>query len=146
MRSATVGRTREGSVFAAEWQRRETAKQPFIVRRADGKPFALAGIWERSTTTDGEIIDTCAVITGDAKGAVAGIHDRMPLIVPPIDYARWLDAGEKDLADLLVPTAEALVSYAVSTLVNSPANDDPRCIEPVAVAAERIGDPCLHRP
>jgi putative SOS response-associated peptidase YedK len=122
-----------------EWQRRDTAKQPFIVRRADRKPFALAGIWERSTTTDGEIIDTCAVLTGEAKGAVSEIHDRMPLIVPASDYARWLDAGEKDLADLLVPTAEALVSYAVSTLVNSPANDDPRCIEPVAAGAEIKG-------
>jgi putative SOS response-associated peptidase YedK len=63
----------------------------------------------------------------------------MPLIVAAIDYARWLGAGEKDLVDLLVPTAEALVSYAVSTLVNSPANDDPRCIEPVTAGAEMKG-------
>ena len=122
-----------------EWERRDKGKQPFVVRREDGKPFALAGIWERSTTTEGEVVDTCAVITGDAKGAVAAIHDRMPLIVPATDYARWLDAGEKDLADLLVPTAEALMSYAVSTLVNSPANDDPRCIEPVVAGAEING-------
>jgi putative SOS response-associated peptidase YedK len=50
-----------------EWERRDKGKQPFVVRREDGKPFGLAGIWERSTTTDGEVIDTCAVITGDAR-------------------------------------------------------------------------------
>jgi putative SOS response-associated peptidase YedK len=119
-----------------EWEKRDNVKQPFIVRREDRKPFALAGIWERSATTDGEIIDSCAVVTGDAKGVVAEVHDRMPLIVPAVGYTRWLDPGEKQLADLLVPTAEALVSYPVSTLVNSPANDDPRCVEPVAAEGE----------
>ncbi len=115
-----------------EWQQRDKAKQPFVVRREDSKPFALAGIWQRSATADGQVIDSCAVITGDAKGPLTELHDRMPLIVPVAGYARWLDPRGTDLADLLVPTAERLVAYPVSTLVNSPANDDPRCIEPIA--------------
>jgi putative SOS response-associated peptidase YedK len=122
-----------------EWQRREKVKQPFLIRRKDGKPFALAGIWERSTTTDGEVVDSCAVITGEAKGAVTELHSRMPLIVPVTGYARWLDPGGADLADLLIPTANGLVTYPVSTLVNSPANDDPRCIEPAAAGGELKG-------
>ena len=122
-----------------EWQRRDKAKQPFLIRREDGKPFALAGIWERSTTKDGELMDSCAVITGEAKGAVLELHGRMPLIVPAAGYARWLDPNGKDLADLLVPAADALVTYPVSTFVNSPNNDNPRCIEPVLEGAELKG-------
>jgi putative SOS response-associated peptidase YedK len=110
-----------------EWQRRGTQKQPFLVRREDGKPFALAGIWER--TPEGE--DTCAVITGPAQGVVAQLHDRMPIVVPPEGYDRWLDPNERKPLDLLQPDASQLVSHPVSKAVNSPANDDPRCVEPV---------------
>jgi putative SOS response-associated peptidase YedK len=115
-----------------EWQKRDKVKQPFFVRREDSKPFALAGIWDTSITSHGEVIDSCAVITGDSKGAMAELHNRMPLIVPATGYARWLDPSGKELTDLLVPSALGLVTYPVSTLVNSPANDDPRCIEPIA--------------
>ncbi len=122
-----------------EWMRRDKAKLPFFVRRQDGKPFALAGIWESSTRADGESVDSCAVITGEAQGVVVGLHDRMPLIVPTVGYARWVDPSGRDLADLLVPSAAGLVTYPVSTLVNSPANDDARCIEPVAEGSEPKG-------
>jgi putative SOS response-associated peptidase YedK len=97
------------------------------VHREDRKPFALAGIWER--TPDGE--DTCAVITGQAQGVVAELHDRMPIIVPREAYERWLDPDERKPLDLLAPNAAELVSHPVSKAVNSPKNDDPRCIEPV---------------
>jgi putative SOS response-associated peptidase YedK len=110
-----------------EWQRRGKKKQPFLVRREDGQPFALAGIWDRSE--DGE--DTCAIITGAAQGVVAQLHDRMPIIVPREARERWLDPGERAPTDLLKPDASELVSHAVSPAVNSPKNDDPRCIEPV---------------
>jgi putative SOS response-associated peptidase YedK len=119
-----------------EWQRRDKAKQPFFVRREDGKPFALAGIWDRSTAHDGEVTDSCAVITGDARGAMSALHHWMPLIVPATGFARWLDPGGRELVDLLVPDANGLVAYPVSALVNSPANDNPRCIEPMADGAE----------
>jgi putative SOS response-associated peptidase YedK len=122
-----------------EWQRRDKVKQPFFIRREDSKPFALAGIWDSSITSHGEVIESCAVITGDSKGAMTELHNRMPLIVPATGYARWLDPSGRELADLLVPSATGLVTYPVSTLVNSPANDDPRCIEPVAEGAELKG-------
>ena len=114
-----------------EWKRTGQAKQPYVVRREDRKPFAMAGIWNRSTTEDGELIDSCAVITAEAKGVVAGLHDRMPIIVPPTGYARWLDVHVQDVTDLLGPRADGLIAYAVSMLVNSPQNEDPRCVEPV---------------
>ncbi len=122
-----------------EWQRRDKAKQPFLVRRRDGKPFALAGIWEPATTAHSAANDACAVITADAIGTVAELHDRMPVIVPSASYARWLDPNGTGLAELLRPTAEDLVAYPVSPRVNSPANDDPRCIEPMEEGAGPTG-------
>lgn len=73
-----------------EWKAEGKTKQPFRVCRPDGKPFALAGIWQHTTTDDGEVLDTCAIITGPANGVVAPLHDRMPLLVPSGGYERWL--------------------------------------------------------
>jgi putative SOS response-associated peptidase YedK len=114
-----------------EWQREGKLKKPFLVQRPDKRPFALAGIWDRSTTVDGEVIDSCAVITRDAEGDIAKLHDRMPLILAPEDYAPWLDSRTENAVKLLRPAGMALVLYAVNPIVNSPANDDARCIEPV---------------
>jgi putative SOS response-associated peptidase YedK len=55
----------------------------------------------------------------------------MPVIIDPADYDRWLTASEPP-ADLLRPyPAEAMKGFPVSTLVNSPKNEDPQCIEPI---------------
>lgn len=109
-----------------EWKHSGKRKQPFLVRREDGKPFALAGIWK--TAPEGE--DTCAVITGDAQGVVAALHNRMPIVVRPENYDRWLDP-EQSAAELLVPDASELASHPVSDRVNSPRQDDPGLIEAV---------------
>jgi putative SOS response-associated peptidase YedK len=115
-----------------EWTHQGKTKQPFRVSRPDGKPFALAGIWQHTTTDDGEIVDACAIITGAANGVVAPLHDRMPLMVPSRGYDRWLshEAGTPELLQLVETDASALISYPVNPIVNSAQNDDPRCIEP----------------
>jgi putative SOS response-associated peptidase YedK len=117
-----------------EWRRLGKTKTPFLLRRPDGEPFALAGIWDRAVTGDGEIVEGCAVITTPARGVVRELHDRMPLVLPPDRFAPWLDGGLKDVSPLLEPAPVDFVARAVSTAVNSPANDDPRCVEPVAHA------------
>lgn len=117
-----------------EWKREGKVKRPFLVRRPDKKPFALAGIWDRSTTSDGEVIDSCAIITRGAAGATAELHDRMPLILAPDQYAHWLDSHTKKGAELLTAADVELVVHPVGPRVNSPANDDARCIEPVEAA------------
>jgi putative SOS response-associated peptidase YedK len=104
-----------------EWQRVGKRKQPFYLRREDGQPFALGGIW------DGE---GCAVITAPARGVAAELHDRMPVLLPPDAYERWLDPDAKQLFELMAPDGRELCAYAVSTAVNNPANEDPSCIEP----------------
>ncbi len=119
-----------------EWQRREKLRQPFAIRRADRRAFALAGIWSAYVTSEGEVVDCCAIITGPATGVVAPLHDRMPLIVPPAARTAWLaaDTRASDLFHLMRADATELETYPVSALVNSPLNDVPMCIERTHVA------------
>jgi putative SOS response-associated peptidase YedK len=125
-----------------EWQRHgKKASLPFVVRRADGKPFALAGVWDRWVSKDGEVIESCAIVTQPARPPVDAIHDRMPLVLSPARWAQWLDAGTTSaeaLAPLLAPQAPDLVAYAVSTHVNDPRHDDPACQEPSPVQQQSL--------
>lgn len=113
-----------------EWRRQGKTGTPFLLRRSDGRPFALAGIWNRTITADGEVLDACAIVTRVAVGAVAELHDRMPLIVPPDHYDVWLDGRAHDTPALVEAADVPLVAHAVGRAVNDPRNDDPRCIEP----------------
>ena len=117
-----------------EWQRRERGKQPFYIRMRDGRPFAFAGLWERWEPPDGAAVETCAILTTGANAILAPIHDRMPVIMPPGGYDRWLDPAIRDpdsVTPLLVPfPPEMMIAFPVGTRVNAPSNDDPGCVEP----------------
>jgi putative SOS response-associated peptidase YedK len=77
-------------------------------------------------------VRTFAIITTIANELVSAIHDRMPVILHPDDYDRWLSNAEPDPRDLLVPyPAEPMTMWPISTRVNSPANDDPEVLTPV---------------
>jgi len=123
-----------------EWQRAgKQASQPFFVRRADRGPFALAGIWERWVGRDGEVIESCAILTQPARPPVQAIHDRMPILLEPDAWDRWLDPDLTQVATLeplLQPRQPALVASPVSSIVNDPRHDDPRCQEPAAQPAQ----------
>ena len=110
-------------------------KQPYFFTAKDGKPLAFAGLWE-TWEHEGEVLDTCAILTTDANELAAPVHNRMPVILPAVAHDRWLTLGNQDVAslqDLLRPyPAEALSCRKVGTLVNNPRNDNPRCIEPAA--------------
>jgi putative SOS response-associated peptidase YedK len=117
-----------------EWSRRGDSKRPFYFHMRDGEPFAIAGLWER-WEGEGEVLETCTLLTTGANDLLAPYHDRMPVIVRPEDYDLWLDVGVKgaELLNLLRPYShEGMGAYAVSPLVNSPSNDDPRCVESIA--------------
>jgi len=96
--------------------------------------MGFAGVWERWQLPGTEPIHSVAIITVDANEGIRDLHDRMPAIVPAADRKAWLDAETplQDALRLLKPYEEALEAYPVSTLVNSPANDEPGCIEPVS--------------
>lgn len=131
----TALRQRRGAVLADgfyEWRQAPGGKQPYHIHLPEYRPFVIAGLWERWTRGP-EPITSFAIITTEANDAVAKIHARMPVILPPDDYRLWLDAEESDperILPLLRPWAgEELVTTPVSRLVNNPANDVADCIK-----------------
>jgi putative SOS response-associated peptidase YedK len=122
-----------------EWKaiKGHRAKQPYAIAMKDGPPFGIGGIWENwKEPASGEWIRTFAIITTDANQLVAAIHDRMPLILAPGDYARWL-GDEPDARDLMRPfPAGPMRMWPISTRVNKPENDDPSIVEPVELATD----------
>lgn len=118
-----------------EWQKTEAKKkQPYFIAMKDGKPFAFAGLWERWKDAEGKRIESCTIVTTTANEAVKPIHDRMPVILPAADYAKWLDPKPRDpgeLVEMLRPyPAEAMTTRAVGLHVNNARFDDPQCLEP----------------
>src|ERR1700747_1367616 len=111
-----------------EWKaiKGQRAKQPYAIAMKDGSPFGLAGIWENGRDpASSEWIRTFAIITTDSNELVADIHDRMPVILAPADYARWL-SEEPDPRDLMRPfPAHLMRMWPISTRGNKPENDDP---------------------
>ena len=126
-----------------EWKVTPGGKQPMHVGRKDRAPFGFAGLFERWLAADGAVLDTCTILTTSANELLRPIHDRMPVIVAPENYARWLDAANLDVTDLFAPfPSDAMTWHPVSTRVNAVRNDDPSLIVPVAarVATDALKD------
>ncbi len=119
-----------------EWTKEGDRKVPYWIHSPDRGPLSLAGLWERWEGKEQEPVYSFAIITVDANERVRPLHDRMPAIVRPEDRHVWIDKGVpcEDAMALLKPYEGELNAHAVSTLVNSPANDVPDCIEPVTDA------------
>ena len=100
-----------------------------------GGVFALAGLWEHWLGADGSEIETMAILTTAGNADVAHIHDRMPLILSPLDFDRWLDCrsgSAEHIIDLLAaPRSGQLVTIAVSPKLNNTRAEGPDLIEPV---------------
>lgn len=113
-----------------EWQRvdRKT-KQPYYFQLANKQPFAFAGLWER-WQGNGDVVETCTILTTQANELLQPIHDRMPVIIDPEDYDRWLEPTlVPDHQALLHPYDAALMQgYRVSDLVNRATNESPDCV------------------
>jgi len=116
-----------------EWRKEGAVRQPYMVTLRDGGPFAFAGLWERwrPAPGSGEVLETCTIITTDANRRLREIHPRMPVILQRDAYDAWLAGEDVPLAPY---PAGDMTAHPVSTLVNRPANDDPRCVEPIAPA------------
>jgi len=103
--------------------------QPYLIRRRDGAPLALAGLWETWTGPNGEEMDGACVLTTHATDFMRAVHDRMPVILDPQDFERWLDSDACDAQEahqLCAPLAnDVLEMWPVSTAVNKVANDEP---------------------
>lgn len=108
-------------------------KRPHFAVSRDEPLLALAGLWERWRAPSGEWRETFVLVTADAQGELARIHDRMPLLVPRAAHALWLDP-RSSLADLAVLAAAppAVVVRPVGFGVNDVRNDGATLVEPVA--------------
>src|SRR5512134_286545 len=116
-----------------EWQVVAGRKQPWYIRPADAPLFGFAGIYTLHRTAQGDA-GTVAILTTGATASTRDIHDRMPVILSPEAYARWLDpaADKEALLPLLGPYApERVACHPVSTRVNAVRNDDESCIAPL---------------
>jgi putative SOS response-associated peptidase YedK len=115
-----------------EWQQQQKKKQPFYFRMNDEHPFAFAGLWEHWKSGDGEVINSCTILTTEPNDLMRPVHNRMPVIIDPKDYDLWLDTEVKTpelLQPLLHPySAEEMTAYPVSTKVNKPVNDSAELI------------------
>jgi len=115
-----------------EWKviRGARAKQPFAIAMKDASVFGLAGLWENwKNPKTGQWERTFVIITAPSNDLVGQIHDRMPAILKPESYERWL-GPESDPHDLLVTfPSEPMVMWPISTRVNSPDNDDPSLLD-----------------
>lgn len=112
---------------------KKARKTPFYMFRFDGEPLFVAGLWSvwKPEQAAGPLL-TCTIITTDAVGELAEIHDRMPLVVDEKDWDRWLDPDEPAATELLAapPDIRGIAIREVSTLVNNVRNNGPQLIEP----------------
>jgi putative SOS response-associated peptidase YedK len=138
-----------------EWKTDGDRKQPYLFRREDGAPFAIAGISD-FYDTDGGIAQACAVLTTSGSAFMRQFHERMPVIVPEAAWDRWLDRTVTDaaaVADLLKPPPDDfLIAVPVSARVNSPRNNDAECtaaigpsIQPASRAPWNARPPLISR-
>ncbi|HUG93913.1 MAG TPA: SOS response-associated peptidase [Planctomycetaceae bacterium] len=119
-----------------EWKKSGgKTNQPYQIGLQDGRPFAFAGLWEH-WAREGDEIESCTILTTDANELVAGLHDRMPVILDETAYDRWLDPELDDrdeLESLLLPfPARRMKAWPVSTVVNNPRNETPECLDPLS--------------
>jgi putative SOS response-associated peptidase YedK len=136
-----------------EWQRGPEHKQPYYTHYSDGSSLAMAGLWEYwkpKDDPDNEYPDglvTATVLTTEAVGPLAQIHDRMPLVLPREAWDAWLDpdrrADDDAVASLVAPPSldliEKLELRPVSPLVNSVRNNGPQLLE--ALPPEEVREP-----
>jgi putative SOS response-associated peptidase YedK len=117
-----------------EWKKVGGRKQPCFFALAGKEPFAFAGLWETWHDADGSALNSCTILTTKANDSIRAVHHRMPVILMPDAYEKWLDQtlqnpGEVEIL-LQNNTAPALIGFPVSTYVNNPQHVGPKCIEP----------------
>lgn len=122
-----------------EWAKKGKARQPFYIHRADGRPPAMAGLWEHWQDPHGNELETCTILATQANAMISPLHERMPVILEPEDWERWLKPGSMrgdsvELRQLMRSAAEGVLSlHPVSSQVNSPGVDTPDNLKPVEI-------------
>jgi putative SOS response-associated peptidase YedK len=115
-----------------EWQASDQGKVPQYIQLRTGGLFAFAGLWSEWDSGK-EILRTFTIITTTANRELESVHHRMPVILMPQDYDKWLTSSSQEFQGLLKPLGEGLLDhYEINKTVNSPKNDSEECIAPVS--------------
>lgn len=123
-----------------EWTKDGEARLPWYITRADGAPMVMAGVWQVWHGPEDARLVTCAVVTTAAIGAMAGLHDRVPVILEPDDWPLWLGEAGHGAARLMRPLPDgALRFHRVGLAVNSNRAEGPELIEPLIEPPEGPG-------
>ena len=110
-----------------EWRREGGTKTPHYIQLSGGEPIGFAGLYD---VWNDEVL-SCTILTTTPNELMATLHDRMPVILSPDDYDRWLDPGVTDpseVADLLEPYPGKMTAHVVSSAVNNPRNNAPELV------------------
>ncbi len=125
-----------------EWTGRAGHKVPHLIRRPGADLMAFGGLWEHWLAADGSEFETMAILTVDANPTVAAIHDRMPVIIPPENFERWLDCrpgSAVGIGDLLAAEPpDRLEILALSPRVSNSRNEGPELWTPVEPPPKRL--------
>jgi putative SOS response-associated peptidase YedK len=118
-----------------EWQLRpDGSKQPYRLALEGGIPFVMAGLWACNTRFTAEPMETFCIVTTQASSRCNDIHPRMPVILDCEHHQQWLDGSSQSsgmVEAMLRPYEKELSVIPVSRIVNSPANNGPKCIAPL---------------
>ncbi|MFO0800016.1 MAG: SOS response-associated peptidase [Gemmataceae bacterium] len=118
-----------------EWRKNHPGKDPHLFRLASDEPFAFAGLWDVwHPAAGGKPILSFCILTTEPNELLKQLHDRMPVILRPDEFGRWLDpgAGTAGVRPLLDPyPADEMTAVPLTTRINSPRNDDAACLEPL---------------
>jgi putative SOS response-associated peptidase YedK len=113
-----------------EWKAEGKLKQPYCISLPE--PFVMAGLWESWKSPDGSILRTCCVITTGPNAVMQPIHDRMPVIISPEHWCRWLSASVEEVVELIRPyPADHMHAWPVSRRVSKTVEDDAELIEAI---------------
>jgi putative SOS response-associated peptidase YedK len=120
-----------------EWRKMGTVKRPYCFEVGEGDVFALAGSLDEWRSPEGQIIESCTILTTTPNALVADLHDRMPVIVEPAKYDLWLDPDVTDfesIRDVLKPYDAGLMRrYPVSRKLNNSKIDDVESAAPIVL-------------
>lgn len=113
---------------------------PHFFQLDGGQPFAFTGLWDRWRSPDGTLVERCTLLMTNANALLRPIHHRMPVILGPEGYARWLDleiTQPDQVRDLLkLYPAEHMTAFPVTKYMNNLRHDDPQCGNPANAAED----------
>ena len=115
-----------------EWQREGKQRIPYHIHLEDREPFAMAGLWERWNSPQGDSLESCTILTTTPNKVMEPLHDRMPVILAQDQIATWMNSSTSvgELKSMTLPyPADQMHAYPVSSLVNSPRHNSPECLE-----------------